>query len=296
MSTIWHAQYAQLALMNWQMHQQQRLAAWQANLHQVLHETEQMAHRVANTLPKDVFAAAVHARSWLARIHGLDASAFHTFEAKRSWAAAVGVLDGAARAARNDGATQQGVDGYFARMDRLTGYQRHMGGDPQRYLASVKFRHSPARAGTAFYGIGAICVFSSLVFFGTEGGAGVAMTALLFAAAAIAVAVLKVRAAREAEARELGDAHRFVDEYHRFLSDPGGGLWLDGVWKQHPLLFEMPVPDGPTSQPGSSQTYVERKVVERQIVVVRCKYCKQLTPVDNSTCEHCGAAGFGSAQ
>ena len=36
---------------------------------------------------------------------------------------------------------------------------------------------------------------------------------------------------------------------------------------------------------------VER-VVERQVLVTRCKFCKQITPVDLSECENCGAAKF----
>jgi hypothetical protein len=33
-------------------------------------------------------------------------------------------------------------------------------------------------------------------------------------------------------------------------------------------------------------------VVERQVVVTRCKFCRGHTPLDAPTCHHCGAAGF----
>ncbi len=51
------------------------------------------------------------------------------------------------------------------------------------------------------------------------------------------------------------------------------------------------------SQPAQSEAvrverHVERHTIERQVVVVRCKFCAELTPVDASKCKHCGAASF----
>ena len=34
---------------------------------------------------------------------------------------------------------------------------------------------------------------------------------------------------------------------------------------------------------------VEKVIVERQVVVTRCRYCKELTPVDLTECKSCGA-------
>lgn len=41
---------------------------------------------------------------------------------------------------------------------------------------------------------------------------------------------------------------------------------------------------------GASNKVVEKTthVVERQVVVMRCKYCSKLTPVDLKACESCG--------
>jgi hypothetical protein len=42
--------------------------------------------------------------------------------------------------------------------------------------------------------------------------------------------------------------------------------------------------------PAKVETRVEReKIVERQILVVRCNYCQKLTPADLSECRECGA-------
>jgi hypothetical protein len=40
---------------------------------------------------------------------------------------------------------------------------------------------------------------------------------------------------------------------------------------------------------GEAAPVVQREVIERQIIVMRCKYCNELTPVDMSRCKHCGA-------
>lgn len=41
-----------------------------------------------------------------------------------------------------------------------------------------------------------------------------------------------------------------------------------------------------------SPTGVRRHTIERQVVVVRCKYCGKLTPVDLEKCKSCGAPKF----
>jgi hypothetical protein len=81
-----------------------------------------------------------------------------------------------------------------------------------------------------------------------------------------------------------------------FLADPNGGTWLDQTLRRHPLLTKEPIPSAPTSSNGPApvRTVEKHSVVERQIVVVRCRFCKELTPVDGATCKNCGAPGFGS--
>lgn len=37
---------------------------------------------------------------------------------------------------------------------------------------------------------------------------------------------------------------------------------------------------------------VREHTVERQVVVARCKFCAELTPVDHEKCKHCGAPKF----
>ncbi len=297
MTNLWYAQYAQLAQLNWQLHQQHRVAAWQANLHQALHETEQMAHRVSCTLPQDLFAAAVLARSWLIRIHGLDASAFHDFNAKRAYAAAFGALDGAVRAARNDGRAQWDVDNYFTLMDRVAGFQRLTNDNPSAYVESVRSRAATMVTGEGFVAVGILLLVLGLAFLSTPSTRAGFLVFGLVGVVLILIGISLRKSSSARAAAEVAAAERYVAEFQTWFEAPEGGGWLKAAWRDHPLLFEHAVPPPPTSQPApTSQTYVERKVVERQIVVVRCRFCRQLSPVDRPTCEHCGAAGFGSAQ
>jgi len=39
----------------------------------------------------------------------------------------------------------------------------------------------------------------------------------------------------------------------------------------------------------SRQPSVQRETIERQVLVTRCAYCRDLTPVDLSSCKNCGA-------
>jgi len=49
----------------------------------------------------------------------------------------------------------------------------------------------------------------------------------------------------------------------------------------------------PAPQPsGASTQPVAEKVVERQVLVARCKFCKELTPVDLEACKNCGGKGW----
>jgi hypothetical protein len=54
--------------------------------------------------------------------------------------------------------------------------------------------------------------------------------------------------------------------------------------------FTRPVYAEPS--PAAHAPVVHHVVVERQVVVTRCKYCGHLTPVDLEACQGCGGAKF----
>lgn len=47
-----------------------------------------------------------------------------------------------------------------------------------------------------------------------------------------------------------------------------------------------------TKKAKKKPTGVRRHTIERQVVVVRCKFCQKLTPVDLERCKNCGAPKF----
>jgi hypothetical protein len=294
--TIWQVQAAQLAMLNWQVDQQRQLAAWQANLHQALYETEQMAGRVSATLSQDLFSAATLSRSWMLRVAGLGPQSFSDFNAKRAWSSAFAVLDGAARAAANDQRLGAEVDAYLQLMESLASFRRRMGAEAEPYVARFRSSLLSTMRGKGMAIVAGFCSAAAVLLF--------ALDRVAFAVVVLALGVALVVAALDANAKwrvakkNLASAEAFAALYHQFQLDPLRGEWLRRMWAEHVLLFNAPVPQAPPSSghAAASQVYVERKLVERQVVVVRCRFCSQLTPVDRPSCEHCGSPGFGSSQ
>lgn len=56
-----------------------------------------------------------------------------------------------------------------------------------------------------------------------------------------------------------------------------------GVAVQPPVSVSVAVASAP-------QVVVQREVIERQVIVMRCAHCGELTPVDLSKCKNCGAS------
>jgi hypothetical protein len=288
------AQIHQLAMMNWHMQQQQAAQAYQANLQQALFDTELRARRVGSTVRHDVFAAAVLAMDWLRRVDGIGPNSFPELGAKRAWAEAWTVLDGAVRAGRTDTRVGAEVDAYMSGMDRLSHYHNALGASPHGLIA-----RADAYAESVDPKIAKIvaAVIAGIAFLLLLPDAFRPLGVLLLIAAGGAAYYSFERNQKWlAATREAARLRHLAAEAAAFRASDAG-RFLEHAWAGHPLLFNEPAPDSRVSRPEVSvQIHSERQVVERQIVVVRCKFCRNLAPVDRPTCEHCGAAGFGSAQ
>jgi hypothetical protein len=85
---------------------------------------------------------------------------------------------------------------------------------------------------------------------------------------------------------DLTNLHRLWSMFETSPIDAAVGALLVGFDQAriHESLF------GPSSQgyPPPPSTHV----VERQVVVARCKFCRAHTPVDAPMCQHCGAGAF----
>lgn len=287
--------YYHAAMTHWAVLQQQRMQQWQANLHQALHETEEAARKASAALPHDLFAAGVLARAAQRRAAGMGPQLFHDFQAKRAWTAATSAIEAASRAAAGDRAVHENVEGYLNRMDRLAGFQNRIGQDPMRFLADEENRLSVVPGGVIRIVLGIVFIVGGMLTLGSKTGAffmlgGVIGVSLL----AFGIGARNKRLAAQAR---YDEAKRVVEEARAFHSSPDGLGWLQGAWARHRLLFEEPPPlhaQAAFAQTGGAGGFYVERQVERQIVVTRCRYCRKNTPVDRPTCEHCGAAGFGS--
>lgn len=267
-----------------------RQFAWQGNLNHALHETEQRARRVSSVEQHDVFAAAVLAREWLSNVHGLEAGQFHDLHAKRAVTEALEYLQ---RVAHPGPALEGDIAAYFARMDHLARFRRVAGEDPARYVDEARRRFEQQGTGLLWL-IGIVpCALLGLLMLASPSPGSAIVFAVL--GSPFVIALMNARQKKTALERELRERNETGRSYQAFLTAADGFLWLQRMWAEHRLLFEA-APVVPASGRSHAGPLVERHVVERQIVVVRCRFCRQLSPVDRPTCEHCGAAGFGSSQ
>ncbi len=301
----------QLAQVNQQLSQQQQAAAFQADLHQALFETENAAKRVAATIAQDPFAAAVLAHEWFPRIRGIEPHMFGDVSSKRAWSDANGTLGSAARRGDSDPALREFMHRYLGTMAEWQRLRAPLGQDPDWFVADARTRAQQAQAqadakASSLKVVGAVTGGLLLLFIiAAAAGSGVAGLVFLLMVGGIVIGGFTLQshsllnklagAARGA----CANADRMFDSHARFMADPNHGGFLQKTWHEHPLLFNAPIPDpslaaSTTTGAPQVQTYVERQLVERQVVVTRCKFCKQLTPVDRPMCSHCGAPGFGS--
>lgn len=306
---IGQQQVWQLSQLNAQLQMQQRAAAFQANLGQALFETEQMAKRVAATLRHDLFAAAILSHYWWQTISGIRPDHFTDVHSKRAWADAAQILTSTQQRGQMDPGTSLAVNQYLMGMEQFRGLRAIVGENPDSFLAHAETtaKRSTDRAAT---------LMQRAIVVGT--GAAAALIVILVANATKSEALgffwlvflglcalsfylgkewMDASTNGETDRSKLARAKQAVAEYEAFKADPNRGMFLQRAWTDHPLLFNEPIPEVPA--PGqaaagvSVQTYVERQLVERQVVVTRCKFCQQMTPVDGHTCQHCGAPGFG---
>jgi hypothetical protein len=295
------AQVQQLHALNTQLYQQMAEQQRQAMLQQLLFDTEQMARRVWATGKSDPFAAAVHAESWRAGVGSVGPEMFSDVNAKRAWSAAVGHMQAASTRARQDPAIAPALQAYNqASRDRQV-WLTTFNGDPDEALRRLsseigaeESRLPGARNQTLLLGGFAIAcfLFAVLMFvLASVTDADVAGLGILSLFGTCLPAVLAVFSglrcreisAKTAKLRSKNVAmQREAAAFRAFEAAPIGGQLLARMASEHPLLFEQPPASAFDEAPPS-------QLIERQVVVTRCQYCGELTPVDLAGCKNCGA-------
>lgn len=307
------AQASELAALNAHLREQRAEAALQANLGQALFETEQMADHVTRILPQDLFAAAVLSYDWLHRFRRIEPADFNDVDQKRAWTAAHGTLVSAYRKAQFDREVAPLLTPYFQNRARFSELLEAVDCDPHAYHAAAQRHYAMAtrpkpKPPTALRGA-AIASGGLFLLAGVCYLAGAKLAAVAFfllsiigqnLTAILGLSVASTNASIRRAQRQYEIHRRALEAYSAFAQDPNGGLFLQKMWHEHPLLFSKPPPTAsrPSQLPSSSasasvQTFVERHIVERHVVVTRCRFCRNMTPVDAPACQHCGAPGFG---
>lgn len=308
-------QLDQLARLDAHFRAQREAAALHASLSQALFETEQMAKRVALTFPQDAFAAAIISYDWLVVISGIEPANFSKIEHKRAFFDARQTLLNAYRRAELDPPLGNMVGQYLQCRLQLDALLHAMDGDPNAFIARARYQYSIASAepkesstGRKRSSTGPTMVFVGILFlsilFAFLGSTALASVTFLYMLLAGFVALVSSLSSTSAKSQKDHAERRFaiqnqtIQAYESFMANPNAGGFLRRIWNEHPLLFNEPIPspDAP-SEPRASQlpvqTYVERRVIEKRIVVTRCRFCQQMTPVDGMSCQNCGAPGFG---
>ena len=80
------------------------------------------------------------------------------------------------------------------------------------------------------------------------------------------------------------------------VNNLGVGIYVPGIALPF-IESREKVAAGPFNQQGTSppplqSEPVREKIIERQVMVIRCKFCGHITPADLNNCTKCGAAAF----
>ncbi len=276
-----------------------------AQLSQVLFDTEKVARRVAATIPHDPFASAVISHYFLLQIGTYRTEHFSDIDSKRAWARATETLLAAVAKIRADHRTDADFQRFLDANARHGQIHQGYAGDLRAGLSQIEIHLETARVDERkafqYLRIAVAAVALVLLIFVILESCDVAGAWFLFfvlvggciATKSLYDAWIKVKEVKLNASSEKARLREKVELLDAYDADPYGARFMEQAQKDHPFLNIEPPPLPEGSQETSVRTYVERNLVERQIIVVRCKFCLQRTPVDQPTCQSCGAPGFG---
>ncbi len=303
------AQVHELQQIHAHLHLQQHHQQTQATLAEALVQTELRARQVAVVAADDPFAAAVLAHLWQSSVGQIGANQFANADDKRAWLAAWGQLE----------KTRSFLDHHPTEAATAQRYLNDMA-----QLPRLGPRPEPAAVQTAEEAMTKARGEAGPVR-KIRTGASLTLVALLFVSALIAPpqgqhlsplvglavvvpfygsigAIFHARSLSSRKTRAEAAHAVLVAQFERHQAfDRAEGAFLSTLLRQHPWLQRtlpgvehLPPLSGPglPATPQVMHSIVQRDVVERQVVVARCKFCQGLTPVDAPNCQHCGAFKF----
>lgn len=282
-----------------QLEQQRVQQQHQALLQQVLFETDRAARDISGLAMRDSFAAAIHSRMRLDAVQGIDASHFQAFEHKKVWSDSIGALSRCWRDVEQNPHARDLATRFLAAAQQMNVWQRALGPQPDQRLQQlhqldVGARQDAKKAKSFLLGavgaLGASILMTIILSAATDAG-GCGGPFIVGSIIAIVVFLQKFMDAnnRERKAQLDYEAYRSdTEQFGAFMQNPHGGRLLEEIATKHPAVLGFDPSQNPPPSSGSSSV-VERHVVERQVVVTRCRYCGALTPVDLAGCQNCGA-------
>ncbi len=232
--TVFQQQAIQLAALNDQLALQRLAQQQQAQLAQLLFETEQAAHKFTSIAAVDPFAAGVMSRVRLGFVAWVQPGLFFSVEHKRQWAGATGQLANLWQGIERDPQRGQLAVAVVQAVETLQRMRAFVGVDHQAELGKFRADAERARGGVK---VGQIVM---LVF-------GVASVVLLFVAwplafltgigAAFGFGEMQSKTKKAATATRAGDEYQAgVAAFNAFMADPNGGRLLEQMAAQHPQL------------------------------------------------------------
>lgn len=313
------AQLSEIHNLNAQFQAQQNAQHRQAALADMLFQTERRARQLSVVASVDPLVAAICADEWFASIQSVTPEMFVQLEHKRIWAssfARVQTLRGplGQPSVRNLVHQVRSAAADIGQIYRDLKYSA----SPEAMVVALRREHDVLARRRDRSRLLAICM--------GLGVPGFPLTVALFAAVCtgimqgasgskyeidsgcigsintLAVMVLLVGTifnlvawndAREKIRQRINDLLAMENAMARlnaFYADPNRGGVLSRFYAEHPV-YGHPLPNV-DDMPPMSVAPASSHIIERQTVVVRCKYCQNLTPVDGHACRTCGAAGF----
>jgi hypothetical protein len=266
-------QVGQLNQLNVQLWMQQAEDQKQRYLSDVLLGVAAGADRIERTIEKDQFAAGILAHRWLQAVHWVHGSMFSDFDRKQRWQDCYRILIVARDRLWADPLLAEKANKYLCIEDNLAELRNAVGPNAKHIAeqASMQLRSQKAAYDSTRKAVPLDAAVESLIMVGVRAAARFPASLLGRAEATRAQDAAHATYLR-AKLAELAQA------------EATGTPFIDCVRQEHPLLMNAP----DAEQAVQRAPVLARHTIERQIVVVRCKYCAQLTPVDHSRCEHCG--------
>jgi hypothetical protein len=313
------AQLSEIHNLNAQFQAQQSAHHRQAALADMLFQTERRARQLSVVAGVDALVAAICADEWFTSIQSVTPEMFVQLEHKRIWAssfARVQALRGPLSnpAARNMVHQVRSAAADIGQIYRDLKYSA----SPEVMVSALRQEHDAlavrrdrTKRLALVMGLGVpvfpivFTIVAAILAGIVKGASGnryeidsgcIGTIATVAALVLFAGAIFNFTAwndAREKMSRrtnELLAMENAMGRLNAFYADPNRGGVLSRFYVEHPV-YGHPLPNVDDMPPVSVMP-ASSHVIERQTVVVRCKYCQNLTPVDSHACRTCGAAGF----